>query len=63
MVWAPASSPRASRSARRLTISSFTSAAMAVGEVRGRRERGSNAVSPSARYRATSLVTCERDRP
>jgi hypothetical protein len=36
------------------TISSAVVSAIAVGDVVGRRERGSNAASPSARQRATS---------
>ncbi len=34
-----------------------------VGEVRGRRDRGSNAAGPSARYRATKRVTHDLERP
>jgi hypothetical protein len=44
-------------------ISSTVAASMAVGEVFGRRDRDSNAVSPSARYRATSLDTHPFDTP
>ena len=36
------------------TIRSAISSLTADGELRGRRDRGSNAASPSARYRATS---------
>jgi hypothetical protein len=42
---------------RNRTISSAASALIAFGEVFGRRDRGSNAASPSARYRATSRDT------
>ena len=38
-------------------ISSIVSSLTAFGEVFGRRDRGSNAASPSARYRATSRDT------
>ena len=36
---------------------------IACGEVFGRRDRGSNAASPSARYRATSRDTHPCDTP
>jgi hypothetical protein len=38
-------------------ISSAVRSPIAAGEVFGRRERGANAACPSARYRATSLLT------
>jgi hypothetical protein len=50
-------------SLRRRMISSTISGVMAAGEVFGRRDRGSNAASPSARYRATSLDTHPLDTP
>ena len=57
MVSGPASRPWPASSLRIKTISSTVSALMAFGEVFGRRDRGSNAASPSARYRATSRDT------
>src|SRR5215469_16296853 len=61
MVSGPASRPCPARSLRSATIRSAVSPLIAFGEVFGRRDRGSNAASPSARYRATSLDTqpCE----
>jgi hypothetical protein len=44
-------------------ISSTVAASIAVGAVFGRRDRGSNAVSPSVRYRATSFETHPFDTP
>jgi hypothetical protein len=43
------------------TINSTVAAGIAVGELFGRRDRGSNAASPSDRYRATRRLTqpCE----
>src|SRR6478672_8115793 len=52
MVSAPASWPCPVSSLRSCRISSMTPALVAVGEVCGARETGSNAASPSARYRA-----------
>ena len=53
----PASRPCRGRARRRSsTISSTVAAAIAVGDVFGRRERGSNAASPSRRQRADELV-------
>jgi len=49
MVSGPASRPWPASSLRIKTISSTVSALMAFGEVFGRRDRGSNAASPSAR--------------
>jgi hypothetical protein len=48
---------------RSRTISSTAGAGIAVGEVFGRRDRGSNAASPSARYRATSREIQPWDTP
>ena len=48
MVCGPASRPCPARSLRSPTISSAVSGAIAFGEVLGRRDRGSNAASPSA---------------
>ena len=48
---------------RSSTINSTVVAAMAVGDVFGRREGSSNATSPSARQRATSSYTHERATP
>src|SRR6476469_4955710 len=52
MVSAPASWPCPVSSLRNCRISSMTPTLVAVGEVCGARETGSNAASPSARYRA-----------
>src|SRR5262249_56735424 len=49
--------PWPDRSLRRRTIRSTVSPLIAPGEVFGRRDRGSNAASPSARYRATRRLT------
>ena len=57
MVSGPASSPCPDSSFRSLMISSTVASLIAAGEVFGRRDRGSNAASPSARYRATSRET------
>jgi hypothetical protein len=54
MVCGPASSPCPDSSFRSRMISSTTSGLMARGEVFGRRDRGPDAASPSARYRSTS---------
>ena len=51
------------RSWRRFTIAVFTTSDTLVGEACGRRDRGSNAVSPSLRYRPTRRVTHDRDTP
>jgi len=61
MVCGPASRPCPASSLRKAMISSTVSSLIAVGEVFGRRDRGSNAASPSALYRATSRDTqpCE----
>lgn len=63
MVWGPASRPWAASSARRFTANSTTESGIADGAVRGRRDRGSNAAGPSARYRAMSLETQPSDTP
>jgi hypothetical protein len=42
-------------------ITSIVACGVAVGLVFGRRERGSNAVSPSVRYRASSSWIHDRD--
>ncbi|HEY3957768.1 MAG TPA: hypothetical protein VGM53_30750 [Streptosporangiaceae bacterium] len=55
MVYGPASRPFPASSLRSLVISSAVSRLMALGEVLGRRDRGSNAASPSARYRASRV--------
>ena len=57
IVCGPASRPWPASSLRSRTISSVTSGPIADGEVFGRLDRGSNAVSPSARCRATSRDT------
>jgi hypothetical protein len=49
MVCGPASKPCSANSLRSRTINATTSSVSAVGEVFGRRERGSNAASPSTR--------------
>jgi hypothetical protein len=54
MVCGPASRPRPDSSFRSVMISAAVSALIADGQVFGRRDRGSNAASPSARYRASS---------
>jgi hypothetical protein len=48
MVCGPASKPRPDSFLRSRTISSTVSLLIALGEVFGRRDRGSNAASPSA---------------
>jgi hypothetical protein len=48
---------------RRPSTSSTVAGAVARGEVLGRRLRGSNADSPSARYRATNSYTHDRATP
>ena len=57
MVSGPASRPSAVRVRRRSTINSMTVPEIRLGEVRGRRERGSKAASPSMRQRATHRET------
>jgi len=61
--FSPQFKAEAARSLRSATISSTVACAMARGEVLGRRDRGSNAASPSARYRATSRETQPWDTP
>ena len=51
------------RSLRSPVIRPAVLCGIARGEVFGRRERGSNAASPSARYRATSRDTQPCDTP
>ena len=63
MVCGPASRPCPAKSLRSQTISSAVLSGIARGEVTGRRDRGSNAASPSARYRATSRETQPWDTP
>src|SRR5215468_8898204 len=63
MVCGPASRPCPASSFRSLMISSAVLSGIARGEVFGRRERGSNAASPPARYRATSRDTHPWDTP
>ena len=63
MVWGPASRPWEKSSARRFTTSSTTSSDTLAGEVRGRRDRGSNAASPSVRYRVTQRDTVALETP
>ena len=55
--------PWAASSLRMRTISSTVDAGVAVGDVVGRRDRGSNAASPSSRYRAISLLTQPLETP
>jgi hypothetical protein len=57
----PASSPAPASSLRSPVIRPAAAGLMARGEDLGRRDRGSNAAWPSARYRATSRDThpCE----
>ena len=63
MVAAPASYPPRSSSLRSLTISSSTWTGVRRGLRNGRRDRGSNPASPSARYRCTSVITQRRETP
>src|SRR5215510_3868599 len=63
MVCGPASRPCPASSFRSLMISSAVLSGTARGEVFGRRERGSNAAPPPARYRATSRDTHPWDTP
>ena len=63
MVSGPASRPCPASSLRSATISSTVASLIAAGEVFGRRDRGPNAASPSARYRATSRDTQPWDAP
>ena len=57
MVWAPASNPCPASWWRSLMINATVAAGIAVGWLCGRLDRGSNAASPSARYRATKRLT------
>jgi hypothetical protein len=63
MVCGPPSRPCPARSLRSRTISSTVSGATAFGEVFGLRDRGSNADSPSARYRVSSRLIQPRETP
>ena len=63
IVAGPASNPCPTRSLRNRTINSTVASGTARGEVLGRRDRGSNAVSPSARYRASNFDTQPLDTP
>nr|WP_238332428.1 hypothetical protein [Kribbella jejuensis] len=54
IVSGPASRPDSASCLRIVMIRSTVDCGIAVGLVLGRRERGSNAASPSARYRASS---------
>jgi hypothetical protein len=63
MVSGPASNPRPANSFRIRTISSTVVPAIARGDRLGRRERGTNAASPSTRYRASSSYSHDRDTP
>ena len=61
MVCGPASRPWADSSERRFTTNSTVSSGIAAGAVRGRRDRASKAVSPSARQRATQRDTVDSE--
>lgn len=63
MVSAPASWPASVRSLRSATLASPVAWAIFRGLVCGRRDRGPNAASPSARYRPTRICTQRRDTP
>lgn len=63
MVSAPASRPDPVSSLRNATIASSAAWLVRCGLVCGRRDRGPNAASPSARYRAVSFCTHRRDTP
>ena len=63
LVSRPASRPCSVRVRRSSRIVSTVSVGVAFGDVCGRRDRGSNAASPSARYRAISFETHPRDTP
>jgi hypothetical protein len=59
----PASSPWRANSPRSRTIRATVASSVAFGEERGRRERGSNAASPSSRQRAISFDAQPFDAP
>ena len=63
MVCGPASRPCPASSLRSQTISSTVAPLTAFGEFPGRRDRGSNAAWPSARYRASKVQTQDRAAP
>ena len=63
MVSGPASKPAALNFSRSTMIRSMVSAGMADGTRCGRRERGSNAASPSDRYRASSSKSHDGETP
>jgi hypothetical protein len=63
IVCGPASRPCPASSLRTTTISPEVASGIADGEVRGRRDRGSNAASPSAWYRPSSAQTQDRATP
>jgi hypothetical protein len=63
MVSGPASRPWPVRSFRSRTIRSTVSRLIAFGEAFGRRDRGSNAASPSAWYLASSAQIQDRATP
>jgi hypothetical protein len=63
MVDGPLSRPLLDNAARSSTIRRIVVSGRRVGWVCGRRERGSKAASPSARYRATSRDIQDCDTP
>jgi hypothetical protein len=63
MVCGPASRLCPASSLRNPVIRPTAASGMARGEAFGRRDRGSNAASPSARYRATRRETQPWDTP
>jgi hypothetical protein len=63
IVCGPASRPWPASSLRSLMIRPAVASGIAAGLVRGRRDRGSNAASPPARYRASSAQTRDRATP
>ena len=63
IVCGPASRPCPASSFRSRMIRSAVSSGMAAGEVFGRLDRGSNAASPSAWYRASSTQIQDRATP
>jgi hypothetical protein len=63
MVRGPASGPSPASSSRSRVISSTVPGAVTLGEFFGRRDRGSNAASPSASQRASSVQIHDRATP
>ena len=63
MVCGPASSPCPASSLRIRVMSPAVSGLIADRDVFGRRDRGSNAASPSSRQRSSSVQTQERATP